>query len=269
MRKAFRLAVPAFLLTLLAALPVAMASAQVLPPAILAGTAWLDGRLAPAGAVIQAMQGDTELARTVVKTNGRFGPLQVPQPGAGNRIYFTVGGQRADTEMTWRSGLRRANLHLRAGAGAQPAATATPLPAPTARPAGVPTPAPAVVQGPAGPPGPPGPAGPAGPRGADGPSGPPGEVGPPGPTGPAGAPGERGPEGPEGEEGRRGARGESDGYGVYILGGVGIAVLLALVALVLSIVALSRRAPAAVSGTSDSRNNDATPTDGTDSARDE
>lgn len=225
----------------------ASAQAPALPPMVLAGTAWLEGELAPAGAVIQAMQVNTELGRTMVRAGGRFGPLRVSQPHGQGPVHFLVEGQRADVEKTWVSGFLQADLELRAPSAAQPAATATPRPAPTAtaraaptqRPA--PTPAPVAIAGPRGERGPVGPAGP------QGETGPPGPAGSPGPAGPAGSQGE---EGPPGEEGPRGRKGESDGYGLYTLAASGVAALLALAALVLSIVALSRRnRPAATSAT--------------------
>ena len=232
---------------LLTALPYAAASAQApnVPPAMLAGHAWIDGRFAPPGAVVQAMQGDTELGRSEVRENGRFGPLQVnPPPGRGP-VRFLVNGYRTDVEMVWRSGFRQANLELRAFSAGPPAATVTPRPTNTPAPAApvvnaptaTPAPAAPVVSAPAATPavvaGPPGPQGPAGPVG---PPGPPGE---PGPEGPPGEPG------PEGAEGPRGRTGVSSGYDLYTMGGVVIAALLALVALVLSIIALSRRPRAA------------------------
>ena len=233
-------------LAFLTALPNLPASAQApnLPPMVLAGTAWLNGELAPTGAAIQAMQGDTEINRITVRPNGRFGPLQVRQPRGRGPIHFLVDGQRADVEMDWRSGFLQANLELRAPSAGQPAATATPRPLATAtpRPATTATGRSAATQGSAptavaiaGPPGERGPAGPPGRQGATGPAGPPGEPGPPGPVGPQGEPG------PEGEEGPRGRTGEPAGYDLYSLGAAGVAGLLALVALILSIVALLRR----------------------------
>ncbi|MDE2959438.1 MAG: hypothetical protein OXU28_05230 [Chloroflexota bacterium] len=237
-------------MTLLTVLPSSPASAQApnLPPMVLAGTAWLEGVPATAGAVIQAMQGDTELSRITVRANGRFGPLQVSQPRGRGPIHFLVNGQRADVEMSWTSGFLQADLELRAPSAGQPAATATPTPRPvptaTARPTPTQAPEPAAVAGPPGERGPAGPPGPAGPQGASGPAGSPGEPGPPGPEGPQG---ERGPEGEEGPRGRS-VEPEND-YDLYTLGAAGIAALLALVALALAIAALARRsrpAPAPV-----------------------
>jgi hypothetical protein len=222
-------------LTLLGALSYSTVSAQSppLPPAVLGGTAWLDGQLVPPGTLIQAMQGDTQLSRVTARNNGRFGPLQVPRPPGVGPVYFLVDGQRANIEMNWRAGFLQADLQLRAGLGAQPtpgpAATATPQPTSTARPGQPVAPTPAMV------------AGPAGPRGERGPAGPQGSAGPQGEPGLQGPAGPQGEQGPEGEEGPRGRKGESDGYGLYTLAAAGVAVLLALAALILAIVALSRR----------------------------
>ena len=195
------------------------------PPTVLAGTAWLDGELVPPGTLIEAMQGDVRLSRITARNDGRFGPLQVPEPPGVGPVYFLIKGQRANVEMDWRAGFLQADLELRAGLGGGPAPTATPSPMP--QPTVAPTPV--TVPGPAGPRGERGPAGPPGPQGAAGPQGEPGPAGPQGEAGQAG------------EEGPRGQMGESDGYGVYTLAAAGVAVLLALVALILSIVALSRR----------------------------
>ena len=229
-------------LTLLAALPRASVSAQSpnLPPAILAGTAWLAGEPAPAGTVIVAMQGDTELARGVVGAGGKFGVLQVSQPPAGNNIYFMIGDVRAEEELTWRSGMRRADLELRPRTTEQPAAT----PTATAQPTNTPAPTAVMIPGPPGPQGERGPAGPQGEQGPVGAAGPPGLQGEPGPAGQPGDLGPPGPEGPEGAEGPRGRSAESGDYGLYTLAAAGVAVLLALAALIIGIIALSRRAPA-------------------------
>ena len=196
------------------------------PPTVLAGTAWLDGELVPPGTLIEAMQGDVRLSRITARNDGRFGPLQVPEPPGVGPVYFLIKGQRANVEMDWQAGFLQADLELRAGLGGGPAPTATPspMPQPTA------TPAPVTVPGPAGPRGERGPSGPPGPQGAAGPQGEPGPAGPQGKTGQAG------------EEGPRGQQGESEGYGIYTLVAAVIAVLLALVALILSIMAFSRRA---------------------------
>lgn len=195
------------------------------PPTVLAGTAWLDRELVPPGTLIEAMQGDVRLSRITARNDGRFGPLQVPEPPGAGPVYFLIDGQRADVEIIWRAGFLQADLELRAGLGGGPApvATPTPQPQPTA------TPAPVAVTGPAGP------RGERGPEGPQGPAGPQGRSGLPGPAGPQGV------AGPEGQPGPPGQTGESDGYGLYTLVAAGVAVLLALAALILSIVALAGR----------------------------
>ena len=220
----------------------APAQAQPLPPAVLAGTAWLDGTPAPNGTVIRAMQGNIVLSEANVRANGRFGPLQIPQPPASGPVYFLIGNIRAGYELVWRSGFLKADVELRA-AGDVPAATATPRPAPaTLSPTSTPIRLANSV---------PGPQGPQGARGPAGPPGPPGAIGPPGPYGEAGPPGPEGQRGPEGEKGPRGRTGESNDYGFYALGAAGVAALLGLAGLIVGIVALSRRShpappPAAV-----------------------
>lgn len=240
-----RLAIPVFtlaLMSLLVWLSYGTASAQApnVPPAVLAGTAWLDGALAPPGATITAMQGERELERISVRDGGRFGPLQINSPPSKGNIHFLVDGKRADYELTWRSGFLKADVELRAPTDAQPSPTAT-VPAATVMPTDTPTPtaAPVMVPGPPGPEGPPGEQGPSGPPGEQGPPGPQGE---PGVVGLQGEPGPRGPEGPEGEEGPRGrAAEETSDYGLYALGASGVVALLAIAALVIGIIALSRR----------------------------
>ena len=196
----------------------APAQAQPLPPAVLAGTAYLDGP-APSGTVIRAMQGNTELAKVSVRGNGRFGPLQIRQPSGTGPVYFLIGDVRASYELNWSSAFLKADVELRAASGVPSPTTSLPTNTPVSQ----------------GPQGAIGPAGPPGPQGAIGPAGPPGEPGPPGPEG------SRGQRGPEGEEGPRGRTGESSDYGLYTLGAAAIAVLLALSALVVAILALSKR----------------------------
>lgn len=220
-------------LTLFGALAQATVSAQSppMPPTVLAGTAWLDGQLVPPGTLIEAMQGEVRLSRTTARNDGRFGPLQVPEPPGVGLVYFRIDGQIADAEMNWRAGFLQADLELRAGVGARPApgASTVPQPAPTPSPEPAVAPTPVAV------------AGPAGPRGERG------QEGRPGPAGPQGAPGSHGPAGPQGdpgpqgEQGPPGPAGESDGYGLYTLAAAVIAVLLALAALIVSIMTLSRQ----------------------------
>ena len=220
-------------LTLFGAVSHATVSAQSppMPPTVLAGTAWLDGELVRPGTLIEAMQGDVRLSRTTARNDGRFGPLQVPEPSGVGPVYFVIDGQIADAEMSWRAGFLQADLELRAGLGARPAPSTAATPVPTSTPIPAQSVAPTVVAV----------AGPAGPRGERGPGGPPGPAGPqgasglPGPAGPQGAPG------PKGEPGPPGQAGESDDYGLYTLAAAGVAVVLAFAALILSIVAFSRR----------------------------
>ena len=219
-------------LTLFGTLAHATVSAQSppKPPTVLAGTAWLDGELVPPGTLIEAMQGDTRVSRTTARNDGRFGPLQVPEPGGVGPVYFRIAGQIADVEMTWQSGFLQADLELRAGLGATPAPSTSAVPQPTSTPSPAQATAPVMTAV----------AGPAGPRGERGPEG------PPGPAGPQGVAGSSGPAGPQGEMGRTGLPGppgpaaESDGYGLYTLIAAVVAALLALAALILSIVAFSR-----------------------------
>ena len=111
-------AVSLALLTVLS-LPNVSAQAPSGPPAFLGGTAWVDGQLAPPGTTIIAVQGNTELGRGVVEDDGKFKPFQIRKPPAGNLIYFVVGGARVPGEESWRSGLLRADLELRAGSVSQ------------------------------------------------------------------------------------------------------------------------------------------------------
>ena len=186
---------------------------QNVPPAILGGTAWIDGELAPPGTPITALEGATVLGQGVVGENGVFRAFTVSKPSQSNRIYFLVGNYRAAGEETWWSGRREIGLELRASTTGAPAPTAAPQQV-----GATPTPIPArpAEPGPAGPQGPRGPQGVAGPPGPVGPAGETGSAGPPGPPGPQG---EEGPEGPEGEEGPRGrTAGNHRLQGLYALG---------------------------------------------------
>ncbi len=205
--------------------PTVSAQSPPLPPTVLAGTAWLDGQLVRPGTLIEAMQGDVRLSRTTAKNNGRFGPLQVPEPPGIGPVYFLIDGRRADVEMNWQAGFLQADLELRAGLGVHPTPSATATPQPTSTPSPAPTVAPVAVTGP------PGPRGERGPEGPQGPAGPQGQPGPQGPVGPPG---------PQGDEGPPGVKSEADGYGLYALIAAVVAALLALAALVLAVVALSR-----------------------------
>ena len=208
--------------------PTVSAQSPPMPPTVLAGTAWLDGELVRPGTLIEAMQGDVRLSRTTARNEGRFGPLQVPEPPGVGPVYFRIDGQIADVEMDWRAGFLQADLELRAGLGARPAPSTSPTPEPAATPSPAQPTAPAVVAGPAGP------RGERGPEGPQGPAGPQGQSGLPGPAGPQCVPG------PEGQQGPPGQPGASDGYGLYTLIAAVAGVLLALAALILAIVAFSR-----------------------------
>ena len=224
-------------LALLTPLSMSHVSAQAPsgPPAFLGGTAWVDGQLAPPGAAVIAMQGSTELGRGIVEDDGTFRPFQIRKPPTGNLIYFLVDGALVPEEETWRSGLLRADLELRAVSATQQTPTATPPPTPTPVPA--PTTPAVSVPGPAGPQGEAGPAGPPGPPGDAGPPGPPG---PAGPAGDPGAQGEPGSEGPRGEEGPRGRSADSSNFALYALIAAVVAILLAIAALVVGIMAMTR-----------------------------
>ena len=190
------------------------------PMTALRGKAWLDGEAAPPGTPVVAMQSGQELARTAVAEEGGF-QIEIPKPPAGDIVYFTVGNTRADYELSWGDGDQLVN-DLQA-------ATDAPRPSDSAGSSGAPTPTAMVVPGSVAP------------QVGRGPVGPPGPSGERGPVGPQGEPGPRGPTGQEGEEGRRGRTGEASDYGAYVLGGIGIALLLAIAALLLSIIALFRR----------------------------
>ena len=139
--------------------------------------AWLDGRSAPSGTVIRAMQGNTELAKVSVRGNGRFGPLQIRQPSGTGPVYFLIGDVRASYELNWSSAFLKADVELRAASGVpSPAATPCPTP-PTSLPTNTPVRPENSVPGPQGPQGARGPAGPAGPTGCNRPGGPAGRAG--------------------------------------------------------------------------------------------
>ena len=223
-------------LALLFVLPYANVSAQapVLPPAIVAGYAFLDGVPVPPGTPVVAVQGSTVLDSGVTREGGRFGPLQVPKPPSGNDVYFVVGNFQAVERFQWASGAREAGLNLNARSEAT-----SPTP-PVARPSPSSTQVPSQpasggvgVPGEQGPPGPPGPPGPQGEQGV---------AGPPGPPGSQGEQGVAGERGPQGEEGPRGRSGESGGgSGPYALIAAVIAILLSMGSMVVAIIALTRR----------------------------
>ena len=221
MNKFCRTGFIALTLTMLAIAPFAIVSAQSpnIPPAVVAGTASLDGVTAPPGTPIVAMQGTTELARSVVGAGGKFGVLLIPRPPTSDPVTFMVGIAKADQTINWSSGLRTATFGLTARSGSmQPAVT--PGPGSTGN---------AGIQGPQGPQGEPGPAGPPGAQGPQGAPGSPGAAGPPGVQGPQGEAGTIGPVGPPGEV---------TNYGVHALWAAAIAVMLGIAGLAVGIIAL-------------------------------
>ena len=197
---------------LLVGIPAAV-SAQAVPPIRVFGNASIDGELASAGTVVQALAADGTVLATanvrVINETVNYN-MTVPRPsGSDLTISFKVGGYDATPSqtVTWVQGAQpRVNL------SASSTVVPTPTPMPAAEP--TPTPTPMVVRGAPGPQGPAGPAGPAGPTGDAGPVGEPGPRGPAGPAGlrgpagPAGPPGEAGPPGDTGPQGPQGAAGE-------------------------------------------------------------
>lgn len=163
MSKTRWLIITAIILPALVALPLlAMsAEAQNVPPAVLAGKAYLDGEPAPAGTLIRAIQGTTVLGEAVTQADGTYS-IQISQPRQGLVVNFLVGDARADFELTWRSGLPQL-VDLRASPGVAPAAPAATLAAPTATPVATLAPTPTAAPPPRTAVGPQGPAGSQGP----------------------------------------------------------------------------------------------------------
>ena len=222
MNKLCRTGLVALTLTILGVLPFTMVSAQSpnIPPAVVAGTAILNGVAAPAGISVVAMQGTTELARSLVGADGKFGVLLIPRPPTSDPVTFMVGSVKADQTIAWSSGLRTARFGLTASSTVM-------QPVPT--PATVPSEVAAGMPGPQGPPGATGPAGPQGPQGPQGTSGEPGAAGPAGPQGPQGEAGPRGP---------AGTPAETSNQGLNALWMAGIAVVLGIAGLAVGITAL-------------------------------
>lgn len=222
MNKLCRTGLVALTLTLLGVLPFTFVSAQSpnLPPAVVAGTALLDGVAAPFGTPVVAMQGTTELARSVVEADGKFGVLMIPSPPTSDPVTFMVGSAKADQTIDWSSGLRTARFGLTASS-----ADMQPVPTPAMGPSEVAS----GIPGPQGPPGAIGPAGPQGPQGPQGTSGEPGAAGPAGPQGPQGEAGPRGP---------AGTPAETTNQGLNALWMAGIAVVLGIAGLAVGITAL-------------------------------
>ena len=253
-------------IVLLAAIP-STTTGQTSPPnARFWGNAFLDGRLAPEGSLIEALSDGTVVAATTVRvwTQDINYILNVPprQVSEGATLTFRIGGHMAVGEATWEPGGDTFPFNIMAISNATPTATLGPavVPAPRATPtptrpaatlAAVPrgtiVPASGVegfvlLQGPAGQQGAQGPAGvqgiqgPAGltgqrgPAGEEGPQGRQGERGETGLTGERGLAGEAGPPGPQGEKGEPGAAGPAGQSG----GGQ----LLTIIALALSATAI-------------------------------
>ena len=104
-----------------------LAQAQPLPPAVLAGTAWLDGTPAPVGVAIPGNAEKSRDGRGLRSWKWTVWTVANPRPLDSGPVYFLIGDSRASYELTWRSGFLKADVELRA-AGDVPAATATPRP---------------------------------------------------------------------------------------------------------------------------------------------
>ncbi len=197
---------------LLVSIP-AIVSAQVIPHTI-TGKVYVNGRVAPAGATVEAFIDDAKVADDAIDAQGTYFLLVVPrgtQNFTGKTITFKVSGGTAAETKTWQSAGDDTGFDLNvAGPGGSSQSTNTPTPRPTTRPRTTTSTGP---RGPAGPAGPVGPAGPqgepglAGEAGADGIAGRAGPQGPKGDQGPVGPPGETGSQGSEGPRGDTGAQG--------------------------------------------------------------
>ena len=184
---------------LLALLPAVLAAQPSDLPAKFAGNAYLDGRLAPEGTLVEAVwQGAVLRSATVEYISPVYNYIMnVAKPETGGTVHFRVGGQPAGQQAEWEVGTTTAPFDLHA------LTTVSPTLAPVAA-APAPTIPPLVIAGPVGPQGPQGPEGPRGATGYAGPEGPPGPTGVPGQDG---APGSRGPKGDAGERGLEGETG--------------------------------------------------------------
>ena len=253
-------------IALLSAIPSTTMGQTSTPTTRFWGNAFLDGRLAPEGSLIEIISDGS----VVQATNARAYTadvnyiLNVP-PGSlteGATLTFRIAGHMAVGETTFDPGTDISPYNIMAISNATPTATLGPatVPAPRATPSPTPiiaTPAaiprgtivPAsgvegfvLLQGPAGQQGAQGPAGvqgiqgptgltgERGPAGAEGPAGEQGIQGPAGLTGERGPAGEEGPPGPQGEKGERGAAGPA--------GEAGGGQLLTIIALALSATAI-------------------------------
>ena len=247
-------------IALLSAIPSTTMGQTSTPTTRFWGNAFLDGRLAPEGSLIEIISDGS----VVQATNARaYTPdvnyiLNVP-PGSlteGATLTFRIAGHMAAGEATFDPGADISPYNIMAISNATPTATLGPatVPAPRATPSPTPiiaTPAaiprgtivPAsgvegfvLLQGPAGQPGAQGPAGEQGPAGPTGERGPAGEEGPAGERGMQGPTGLTGERGPAGEEGPRGPQGEPGAAGPA--GESGGGQLLTIIALALSATAI-------------------------------
>ena len=126
-------------------------SAQGPPPHVFVGSATIDGQPAPAGTVVAALVGGSEVASVIVDATGTYRNLQIPT--AGVLVTFTIDGFPAAETATTQTGgatvldltaTRAAptNTPVPATPTATPAPTATPVPVqPTAAPTNTPMPA--------------------------------------------------------------------------------------------------------------------------------
>ena len=198
----------------------AIVSAQVIPHTI-TGKVYVNGRIAPAGATVEAFIDDVKVADDAIDAQGTYFLLVVPrgnQNFTGKTITFKVSGGTAFETKQWQSAGDDTGFDLNvAGPGSsRPTATPRPTRRPTSTPRRVVTsvPGPRGPAGPAGPQGEPGPAGETGPAGERGPAGPQGPKGDQGPVGPRGETGPQGNEGPRGNTGSQGNVGQTGPQGV-------------------------------------------------------
>ena len=193
------------IMALLVSVP-AIVSAQSIPHTI-TGKVYVNGRLAPSGATVEAFIDNAKVADDDVDAEGVYFLLVVPrgtQNFTGKTITFTVtGGPAAETKQ-WASGGDDSGFDLNV---AGPGGSSTSTPTPTRRPTVAPRTTTSSSTGPRGPAGPAGPLGPAGPRGIQG------EAGLQGDEGPAGSAGPSGPQGPKGDVGSSGSLGNAGPLG--------------------------------------------------------
>lgn len=119
-------------------------SAQGPPPHVFVGSASIDGQPAPAGTVVAALVGGSEVASVIVDATGTYRNLQIPT--AGVLVTFTIDGfPAAETATTQTGGATVLNLTAIRAAPTNTPVPATPTPAATAVPA-APTATPVPVQ---------------------------------------------------------------------------------------------------------------------------